>query len=293
MFLVASLKTLRLVKFGQNIDILVAPSKNGHLVALVDTWSQFFLARNRHLGLNQSKHIERGSSSLKVQLQTPTRLAQIVQKKLVAQSRNIKFLKCAKSRYVFFSVGQSRSNFSVAQSFNMPILSRNRRQIPFCVAQSSNISVLDHAKLRELPGSQKVAPYSFWVAAVAREYTFFGSRKVAEKFFNRVKLQHNHFESQWSQRTWLGSQWSQHTHFESQWSQHTWLGSEWSQNTHFGSHGSQHESPTSTREAIAWKNNSHNSQIWLVANNNLNYPDRNFKLQTPFSRNEFELDNCK
>ena len=56
--------------------------------------------------------------------------------------------------YLFW-VAQSRANISVAQSRNIPILSRNGRNIPF----------LDRAKSQHtLFGSRKIATYLLWVA---------------------------------------------------------------------------------------------------------------------------------
>ena len=95
----------------------------------------------------------------------------------VAQSRNTSVLGRAKSRaksqHTHFGSRKIAQIFLVAQSHNIPILSRLGRNIPFLVrAKSHRIC--------------------------------FGSRKVAQNF-GRAKSQHTHFESQWPQHTFFGS----------------------------------------------------------------------------------------
>ena len=86
---------------------------------------------------------------------------------------------------------------SVAQSCSMPILSRNGRNIPFWGRAKSLISDLSC----KLLGSRKVI--HFWGRKIA-SYLFWVAQSRAN-YFNCTKLQHAHFESQWSQHTFLGS----------------------------------------------------------------------------------------
>ena len=103
--------------------------------------------------------------------------------------------------YLFW-FAQSRANFSFAQSHNIPILSRNGRNIPFFGREKSQHT---HFELQysqhTFCGSRKVATHLFGVAQ-SRIISVL-VRAKSRKFFGRAKSQHTDFELQWPQHTFF------------------------------------------------------------------------------------------
>ena len=91
-----------------------------------------------------------------------------------------------------FLVALGHTHISVARNCNIPILGRYGRNVHILSRNGRNIS----------PRPRNMGRVKPW--------------NCKRFFFGRAKLQHTHFESQWSQSTHFESQWSQHKSATSQ-----------------------------------------------------------------------------